>query len=143
MVQANPTMTNLGELYCSTEAPQKAMGMSPTEQSFGKQIRYFPLVTRQNYKSDRQWIKKVKEWKKETSRTKKEVSKRWFKNKRVLRQLQVHDMDSKKSLLGNGPLCWDQIGVRVRVRQLDQYGVRVDVNGRVTSRNRRNLRLTG
>ena len=48
-----------------------------------------------------------------------------------------------QNLLGNNHLRWDRTGIMVQVKQFDQYRVKVDGTGRLTFRNRRNLRLIG
>ena len=65
---------------------------------------------------------------------------KWSEHTRDLRPLDIGDQVYIQNLLGKNPLRWDRTGVVVEVKPFRQYSIRVDGTGRVTLRNRRNLR---
>ena len=65
---------------------------------------------------------------------------RWSEHTKDLKLLEIGDHVYVQNLTGNQPLRWERTGVIVETRPHQQYAVRVDGSGRVTLRNRKNLR---
>ena len=123
--------------------PQQSTGLSPAMYLFGRQLRDFLPLTRENYKPGTQWIIKMKNREEKVSKSKESSRVKWSEHTRHQKPLKVGDKVSVQNLLGNKPLRWDRTGLVVEVRQFDQYGVKIDGTGRITFRNRKHLRLIG
>ena len=65
---------------------------------------------------------------------------KWTEHTRELKPLQIGDNVYVQNLIGNNPLRWERTGIVVEVRPYKQYGVKLDGSGRVSIRNRKNLR---
>ena len=123
--------------------PLQSTGISPAMALFGRQIRDFLPVSRDHFKPSPQWINKMREREEKMTKARDVAGKKWAEHSRPLAELSVGDLVSVQNLLGNHPLRWDRTGMVVEVRQHDQYGVKIDGTGRITFRNRRNLRKFG
>ena len=123
--------------------PQQSTGLSPALYLFGRQLRDFLPLTRENYKPGPQWINQMRNREEKALKSKEASRVKWSEHTRHQRQLIIGDRVSVQNLLGNKPLRWDRTGLVVQVRQFDQYGVKIDGTGRITFRNRKHLRPIG
>ena len=65
---------------------------------------------------------------------------KWTAQTKELPPLEIGNHVYVQNMTGNNPLRWERTGVIIEVRPFKQYAVRLDGSGRVTLRNRKNLR---
>ena len=65
---------------------------------------------------------------------------KWSKHTRELKDLEIGDHVYLQNLSGNNPLRWERTGIVVEAKPFQQYCIKIDGSGRVTLRNRKNLR---
>ena len=118
-------------------------GISPAVALFGRPLRDFVPLKPKNYLPSPQWLTKIAQRERVAAKASAREHKKWSEHSKSQPQLKVGDVVSIQNLIGNHPLKWDRIGVVVAVLQNDQYRIRVDGSGRVTLRNRKNLRVIG
>ena len=63
------------------------------------------------------------------------AAERWFEHTKTLPPLAVGNHVRIQNQTGPYPTKWDKTGVVIEVRQFDQYVVRIDGSGRMTTRN--------
>ena len=84
-----------------------------------------------------------KQWRKAMDKRKSEAHHRWSAHSNGLTPLKCGEAVYIQNQRGNHPGKWDSTGTITEVLQYHQYSVRMDGNGRLTTRNRRHLRRNG
>ena len=85
----------------------------------------------------------MKERELKTSKAALAEKRKWSERSKKLEALQIGHRVAVQNIAGNHPNKWDRVGTVIEVKQNDQYAVKVDGTGRITLRNRRNLRIVG
>ena len=120
--------------------PDHDTKLSPAMCIFGHPIRDFIPIPPGNYRPHRTW-RDTLEARESTLRNRHMQNwERWSERTKRLPPLRVGDYVRIQNQIGPYPLKWDKTGRVIKVRQFDQYVVKVDGSGRVMLRNRKFLR---
>ena len=120
--------------------PHRDTKLSPAMCVFGHPIRDFIPVAPSRYEPHRTWRETFAAREDALRNRHMRSAERWSEHAKRLPPLTVGDHVRMQNQMGPHPLRWDKTGVVVKVRQFDQYVIRVDGSGRVTLRNRKFLR---
>ena len=123
--------------------PLQSTGLSPALALFGRPLRDFIPISSKTYMPSPQWSRKLSEREEKMRQSQEREKAKWSEHAKKQLPLKVGHIVSIQNLEGNHPLKWDRTGIVVEVKQHDQYNVRVDGSGRITLRNRKNLRVIG
>ena len=124
--------------------PSSGLGMSPSQVVFGRKVKDLLPIPPGSMK----WRSKMRpEWRELLEYRDLALARRHGKrgqdleeHTRKLRKLQEGEVVSVQNQKGNKPTRWDITGTVVEVWPNDQYVVKVDGSGRLTTRNRKFLR---
>ena len=120
--------------------PDPTTKLSPAECIFGRPIKYFIPIAPGRYQPHPTWkdtlATREQALRNRHTRTAEQLS----EHTRRLPPLKVGDQVRIQNQLGPHPKKWDKTGSVIKVRQFDQYALRVDGSGHVTIRNRQFLR---
>ena len=113
---------------------------SPSLIVFGRPTRDPIPAPLGNYCPHRTWQETLSNREKALAKRHSREHEKWSEHTRELKPLKIGDNVYVQNLVGNNPLRWERTGIVVEVRPFKQYAVKLDGTGRVTIRNRRNLR---
>jgi hypothetical protein len=120
--------------------PDRDTKMSPAECLFGHPIRDFIPILPGRYKPHNTWRETMQAREEALRNRHMKAAERWSEHTRRLPPLAVGHRVRIQNQVGRYPNKWDRTGTVVEVRQYDQYVVKVDGSGRITTRNRKFLR---
>ena len=120
-------------------------GISPAEAVFGRQTRGFlPFHRTKNageiMKQAEYWKEKMEKRELALEKISEREEERWSRQTKPLHQLESGDNVAVQNGCGNEPKRWDKRGTIINYKGNDQYLVKVDGSGRLTSRNRKHLK---
>ena len=130
----------LSALLMHRNTPSAALKMSPSEVIFGKKIRDLFPVKEGQLKMNPEWHHKLQLRDVALARRHARRGQDLNEHTRKLRCLEVGEVVSIQNQKGNSSKRWDCTGTIVEVKEHDQYVVKVDGSGRLTTRNRKFLR---
>ena len=114
--------------------PDRDTNRSPAQVIFGRNLREFLPAPLQRYKAQPQWVllrdDREKALRKRALRNMEHLS----KGTKILPPLEVHDTVQVQNQVRNHPSRWDITGTVVEVREHDQYIVKINWSGRLTTR---------
>ena len=134
------TDTFLSALLMHRNTPSAGLKMSPSEVIFGKKIRDLFPVKEGQLKMDPEWHNRLQLRDAALARRHAKRGQDLHEHTRSLRRLEVGEIVSIQNQKGNKSKRWECTGKIVEVKEHDQYVVKVDGSGRLTTRNRRFLR---
>ena len=119
--------------------------MSPAELVFGRNVRAFlPFHNAENAHTINEqaesWRKMMEKRESALEKISSREKERWSKQTKELQQLEEGNNVAIQNGSGNEPKRWDKKGVVITYRGNDQYLIKVDGSGRLTSRNRKHLK---
>ena len=113
---------------------------SPALAVFGRQIRDPIPTPLGKYCPHQTWKETIINREKALAKRHATEREKWTQHTRDLGPLDIGDHVYVQNLLGNHPLRWERTGLVVEVKEFNQYNIKIDGSGRVTLRNRKNLR---
>ena len=120
--------------------PSPDSGISPAQCIFGRPIKDFIPIPRDQYKPHHTWSDTLDRREEALRNRHQRMQEKWTEHTKALPPLKVGDLVRVQNQLGNAPRKWDKTGTVVEVRQHDQYVVKIDGSNRATLRNRKFLR---
>ena len=130
----------LAALLNHRNTPAADTGMSPSEVIFGRKLKDFIPILPRNLKMNPEWNEMMDQREKALAKRHQRRGEVLSEHTRVLKILSVGTIVAVQNQYGRFPLRWDRTGRIVEVGNFDQYTVRMDGTGRLTTRNRRFLR---
>ena len=120
--------------------PDRDTSLSLAQVIFGRNLRDFLPSPQTRLKPQPEWIQLREDREKALAKRAITNMERLDQNTRALPRLAVGDSVLVQNQVGNHPSKWDITGVVVEAREHDQYVVKVDGSGRMTTRNRKFLK---
>ena len=120
--------------------PDPTTKLSPAMCVFGRPIKDFIPIPRGKYKPHTTWRETLAAREEALRNRHMKSAEYWSEHTKRLPTLAVGDQVRIQNQTGPHPTKWDKTGCIIEVRQFDQYVVRVDGSGRMTTRNRKFLR---
>jgi hypothetical protein len=120
--------------------PDTDTKLSPAECLFGRAIRDFIPVLPGRYHPHTTWRETLKLREEALRNRHVKAAERWSEHTKRLPPLIVGDRVRIQNQSGPHPIKWDKTGTVIEVRQYNQYVVKTDGSGRMTTRNRKFLR---
>lgn len=120
--------------------PDKETKISPAECLFGRPIRDFIPILPGRYRPHNTWRETLQAREKALRNRHMKAHERLSEHTRRLPPLVVGDKVRVQNQMGSHPNKWDKTGTVTEVRQYDQYVIKLDGSGRMTTRNRKFLR---
>ena len=120
--------------------PDRDTLLSPAQVIFGRNLRDFLPSPQMRYKPRPEWVMLREDREKALAKRAISNMEKLDHSCRVLPKLAVGDSVLVQNQVGNHPSRWDITGVVVEVKEHDQYVVKVDGSGRMTTRNRKFLK---
>ena len=120
--------------------PDPTTKLSPAECIFGRPVKEFIPITPGRYKPHPTWQDTLRDRENALRHRHMQTAERLSEHTRRLPPLKVGDHVRVQNQIGRHPKKWDKTGLIIEVRQFDQYVIRIDGSGRLTTRNRKFLR---
>ena len=120
--------------------PDPSTKLSPAQCIFGRPIKDFIPILPGRYKPHPTWSDTLAAREEALRNRHMQAAERWTEHTKKLPPLVIGDRVRIQNQTGPHPTRWDKTGTVIEVRQFDQYVVRVDGSGRITTRNRKFLR---
>ena len=116
--------------------PDKGTKLSPAECVFGRPTRDFIPILPGRYTSHSTWRETLKTRDEALRNRHMRTAERWSEHTKRLPPLQEGDKVRVQNQTGAHPTKWDKTGTVIEVRQYDQYVVKIDGSGRMSTRNK-------
>ena len=120
--------------------PDPETGISPARCIFGRPIKDFIPIRRDQYHPHPTWVDILDKREEALRNRHQRLQEVWSEHTKSLPPLNVGDYVRVQNQIGNMPRRWDKSGIVTEVRPFDQYVVKIDGSNRVSLRNRRFLR---
>lgn len=120
--------------------PDPNTQLSPAQCVFGRPIKDFIPILPGRYQPHPTWSDTLATREEALRNRHMKAAERWSEHTKILPPLAVGNHVRIQNQTGPYPTKWDKTGVVIEVRQFDQYVVRVDGSGRMTTRNRKFLK---
>ena len=120
--------------------PDPNTQLSPAQCVFGRPIKDFIPILPGRYQPHPTWRDTLATREAALRNRHMKAAERWSEHTKRLPPLAVGNHVRIQNQTGPYPTKWDKTGVVVEVRQFDQYVIRIDGSGRMTTRNRKFLR---
>ena len=124
--------------YRNTPSPDTKL--SPSQCVFGRTIKDFIPIPRNNYRPLWKWADMLDNRERALMDRSTRMRRYWSEHTKVLPPLRVGQHVRVQNQIGPHARKWDKTGIVVEVRQHDQYVVKLNGSNRVTLRNRKFLR---
>ena len=120
--------------------PDPNTRLSPAQCVFGRPIKDFIPILPGRYQPHPTWSDTPATREEALRNRHMKAAERWSEHTKRLPPLAVGNHVRIQNQTGPYPTKWDKTGVVVEVRQFDQYVIRIDGSGRMTTHNRKFLR---
>ena len=120
--------------------PDPNTQLSPAQCVFGRPIKDFIPILPGRYQPHPTWSDTLATREEALRNHHMKAAERWTEHTKRLPPLAVGNHVRIQNQTGPYPTKWDKTGIVIEVRQFDQYVVRVDGSGRMTTRNRKFLK---
>ena len=117
--------------------PDPNTQLSPAQCVFGRPIKDFIPILPGRYQPHPTWRDTLATREAALRNRHMKAAERWSEHTKRLPPLAVGNHVRIQNQTGPYPTKWDKTGVVVEVRQFDQYVIRIDGSGRMTTRNRK------